>query len=135
MSHPYPTSVLDTLAGFFARALDRPSFALDDNFFTVGGDSIAAASVLTSISEAFEVELRFRDILEAPTPLRLALTVLRARAQTAGHDLSVELELLPAEDAIRLLAYLQETSGGRHGRDGELDHEERTARDAPPKKG
>jgi acyl carrier protein len=107
MSPPYPKSILDTLAGFFARALDRPSFALDDNFFTVGGDSIAAASVLTSISETFQVELRFRDILEAPTPLRLALTVLRARTHTAGHDLSVELESLPAEDATRLLAHLQ----------------------------
>lgn len=132
---PRSASLLDTLADFFAQALGRPSFPLAENFFAAGGDSLAAAGILSRVDETFHVELKFRDILEAPTPLRLTLTVLRARAQTAGHDLSVELESLPAEDAIRLLAYLQETSGGRHGRDGELDHEERTSRDAPPEKG
>lgn len=67
MTMSHPTSILDTLAGFFARALERPSFALADNFFTVGGDSIGAASVLTLVTETYQVELRFRDILEAPT--------------------------------------------------------------------
>lgn len=101
------TSLLDTLAGFFAQALERPSFALSDSFFAAGGDSLGAADVLTRIDETFHVELKFRDILEAPTPLRLALTILRARAKAAGHDLAVEFSTLSTEDASRLLVYLQ----------------------------
>ena len=104
---PQTTSLLDTLAGFFAQVLDRPSFALSDSFFAAGGDSLGAADVLTRIDETFHVELKFRDILEAPTPLRLALTILRARAKSAGHDLAAEFSALSSEDASRLLAHLQ----------------------------
>lgn len=101
------TSLLDALAGIFAEVLGRPSFALSENFFAAGGDSLGAADVLTRIDEAFDVELKFRDILEAPTPLRLALAILRARAKTAGRDLAAELSALSTEDATRLLAHLQ----------------------------
>jgi len=101
------TSLLDTLAGFFAQALGRPSFALSDSFFAAGGDSLGAADVLARVDETFHVDLKFRDMLEAPTPLRLALTILRARAKLAGHDLAAELSTLTTEDARRLLAHLQ----------------------------
>ena len=105
------TSLLDTLAGFFAQALGRPSFALSDSFFAMaaGGDSLSAADVLAKVEETFHVELKFKDILEAPTPLRLALTILRARAKAAGHDLADELSTLSTDDARRLLAHLQES--------------------------
>lgn len=101
------TSLLDTIARFFAEALGQPSFALSDSFFAAGGDSLGAADVLARVDEAFHVELKFRDFLEAPTPLRLALTILRARARSAGHDLAVELATLSTEDASRLVAHLQ----------------------------
>jgi len=101
------TSLLDALTGVFAEALGRPSFALSENFFAAGGDSLGAAEVLKRVDEMFDVELKFRDILEAPTPLRLALTVLRARAKSAGHDLAAEFLTLSTEDARRLLAHLQ----------------------------
>ncbi|MBN9164979.1 MAG: hypothetical protein J0I07_28710 [Myxococcales bacterium] len=104
---PQTTSLLDTLAGFFAQALGRPSFALSDSFFAAGGDSLGAADVLMRIDETFHVERKFRDILEAPTPLRLALTILRVRAKAASHDLAAELSTLSSEDASRLLAHLQ----------------------------
>ncbi len=107
MNDTSDTSLLDTLAGFFAETLGRPSFPLSDSFFAAGGDSLGAAGVLTMIDATFHVELKFRDILEAPTPMRLALTILRARAKSAGHDLAAELSLLPTEDASRLLAHLQ----------------------------
>jgi acyl carrier protein len=101
------TPLIDTLAGFFAEALGRPSFAYVDSFFAAGGDSLGAADVLRKIDEAFDVELKFRDILEAPSPLRLAVTILRARAKSAGRDLADEFTMLSAEDASRLLAHLQ----------------------------
>jgi hypothetical protein len=37
----------------------------------------------------------------------LALTILRARAKSAGHDLAAEFSSLSTEDAQRLLAHLQ----------------------------
>jgi hypothetical protein len=101
------TSLLDTLGSLFAKALGRPSFALSDSFFVAGGDSIGAADLLARVDEIFHIELKFRDFLEAPTPLRLALAILRARARSAGHDLAAELSMLSSEDASRLLAHLQ----------------------------
>jgi len=106
----HTTSLLDVLAVFFAQALGRPSFALSESFFAAGGDSLGAADVLARVEETFDVELRFRDILEAPTPLRLALTILRVRAKSAGHDLADEFSTLSTEDASRLLAHLQEAT-------------------------
>jgi hypothetical protein len=101
------TSLLDALAGVFAEALGRPSFALSESFFAAGGDSLGALEVLRRVDEMFHVELKFRDILEAPTPLRFALTILRARAKSAGHDLAAEFSTLSPEDARRLVAHLQ----------------------------
>jgi acyl carrier protein len=101
------TSLLETVARFFAQALGLPSFALSSSFFAAGGDSLGAAGVLASIEETFGVELKFRDILEAPTPLRLAVTILLARAKSASHDLADELSALSPEDTSRLLAHLQ----------------------------
>lgn len=103
------TSLIDTLAGFFAQALERPSFAYADSFFAAGGDSLGAGEVLKMIDETFNVELRFRDILEAPTPLRLAVTILRVRARANGHDLADEFSELSTEDATRLVAHLQQS--------------------------
>jgi hypothetical protein len=101
------TSLLETVAGFFADALGRPSFALSESFFAVGGDSLGAAEVLKRVDETFHIELTFRDILEAPTPFGLALSILRARAKSGGHDLAAEFSTLSTEDARRLLAHLQ----------------------------
>ena len=106
---PQTTSIIDTVAGFFAQVLGCPSFELTDSFFAAGGDSLGAADVLARIDETFDVELKFRDILEAPTPLRLALTILRTRARLAGHDLACEFSSLSTEDARRLYAHLQGT--------------------------
>ncbi len=103
------TSLLDTLAGFFARALGRTTFPLSADFFAAGGDSLGAAEVLHQVDATYRIELRFRDILEAPTPLQLSLAILRARARAAGHDLATELATLSSEDTSRMLAYLQAT--------------------------
>ncbi len=101
-------SFLQTVARYFGEALNRPSFPLDESYFTAGGDSLGAAGVLQRIDETYGVELKFRDFLEAPTPTRLALTILKARASSSGKNLASEIAALSAEDAAHLVTHLQQ---------------------------
>jgi len=45
------------VAGVWAAALQRENIGTSDDFFALGGDSLAAATVLTGIEELFGVML------------------------------------------------------------------------------
>jgi len=95
------------IAGLFAQVLGRELASPTDNFFAVGGDSLAAVEVLEHVEELFGVALRIRDFQEAPTPERLALAILRERARLGAGDLADQIAGLTADDAARMLALLQ----------------------------
>jgi acyl carrier protein len=102
--------VIATLARIFGEALDKGPLGADDSFFAAGGDSLAAVGILARIEDELGVELVYRDFLEAPTPIRLGLTILRTRASHHGGDLVTEITALSAEDAARFVAHLKATS-------------------------
>jgi len=102
------TSLLAMLTPLFAAALGRADFGVSESFFEAGGESLAAAEILAQIDDALGVELRYRDFLEAPTPARLALTILVERARQRGSDLGDEIAALSSEDAAVLLAELEQ---------------------------
>jgi acyl-CoA synthetase (AMP-forming)/AMP-acid ligase II len=62
------------VAALWSELLDTPSVGLDDDFFALGGDSIAAAEVMTTIAERgwTPVELPAGTLLLAPTVERFA---------------------------------------------------------------
>ena len=105
------SNFLATIARMFGEALDRAPFAVDESFFAAGGDSLTAAAILSRIDDELGVSLLYRDFLEAPTPGRLGLTILRERARQKGGDLVAEIAALSAEDAAVLLAQLKASRG------------------------
>ena len=67
------------VARAFLEALDLDRVGRDDDFFDLGGDSLAAVDALAAASRDLGVELSAADLLENPTPRGLA-----ARARVGG---------------------------------------------------
>ena len=67
------------VADAFREVLELDCVGAADDFFELGGDSLSAVEMLTTVSERLGVELSAADLLEAPTPAGLA-----ARARTSG---------------------------------------------------
>jgi len=72
-------AVQATVAAAWARALRRDDFDPHDDFFEIGGDAFAAASVLRLVEDAFEVRVSPSAFFEDPTTAGLASAVTRLR--------------------------------------------------------
>ncbi|WP_194815276.1 non-ribosomal peptide synthetase [Nocardia sp. XZ_19_385] len=55
------------LAGLFADVVGAPRVGLDDDFFQLGGNSLAAIRLAAATSRALGVTVTLRDLLDAPT--------------------------------------------------------------------
>ncbi|MEV6278223.1 amino acid adenylation domain-containing protein [Nocardia sp. NPDC051832] len=55
------------LAGLFAEAVGTPQAGLDDDFFQIGGNSLAAIRLASAASRALNLTVTMRDLLDAPT--------------------------------------------------------------------
>ncbi|MGW2819371.1 condensation domain-containing protein, partial [Streptomyces sp. NPDC001415] len=90
------------LCAAFAEVLSLPSAAADDDFFTLGGDSISSIQ-LVSRARAAGLALTPRDVFTRKTPAALAAAAQQVRTTaTAGTDDGVgELELLPIAHQLK----------------------------------
>jgi acyl carrier protein len=69
------------LIGIWERILGVRPVRRTDHFFTIGGDSLSAVTVILEVEANFEVSLTVRVLFEAPTLDRLADRVDSARSQ------------------------------------------------------
>jgi len=74
----------EAVASAFREALDLDRVGADDDFFELGGDSLAAVTALAVASDALGVELSAEDLLEAPTPSALAERARRSGGSAEG---------------------------------------------------
>src|SRR5437764_8823820 len=70
----------------WARALEVESVGGEDDFFELGGDSLAAAVIAAELHAAFGVELELRAFSEGSTPAAMARLVERLRAESGAVD-------------------------------------------------
>lgn len=61
------TARQETLCALFAEALGVPRFGVDDDFFTMGGQSVHAMLLAGRISAALDVRMSMADLFTAPT--------------------------------------------------------------------
>ena len=76
------------IAAIWGDTLGIASPGVNDNFFDVGGDSLKAAQVVTTLRLDFGVDVGMRHLFEAPTIAGLAeiVDVLAVAAVGAPHD-------------------------------------------------
>jgi len=103
---PYepPAEGLERLAAAtFEEVLQRRMVGRNDNFFTLGGDSIRGTQVVARLTKALGVELVPTTLFRHPTVALLAVELARLQEEQEIESLAAQLQSLPPEEAARLL--------------------------------
>ncbi|OBB23888.1 hypothetical protein A5792_31405 [Mycolicibacterium peregrinum] len=69
------TAVEEILTGIYAQVLGLQRVGIDDSFFDLGGDSLAAMRLIAAINSSVDVDLAVRTLFDAPTVAELALRI------------------------------------------------------------
>jgi amino acid adenylation domain-containing protein len=86
-----PAGELETrLSRIWAGALELERVSRDDDFFDIGGDSLAAAEIGAGVFEAFGVEIDMRAFARHPTVGGMAELLRRTRATGTGDGPALE---------------------------------------------
>ena len=81
----------EALAGIWAETLDLDKVGIEDNFFTLGGDSLAAVQASLAVETLTGKQLHRSIVFEAPTIGQLA-QVLQDGAALAEHSVVLPLQ-------------------------------------------
>jgi acyl carrier protein len=100
------------LATTWAEVLCLDRVGIYDNFFDLGGHSLAAARIVTRAMKTFLIEIPLKALFESPTVAEMASVITRNRSDlldqaNLAQTLS-ELDSLSDEEAKKLLATARE---------------------------
>ncbi|WP_084655392.1 condensation domain-containing protein [Nocardia altamirensis] len=94
------------LAALWATALERTEIGRNDDFFLLGGTSLAATRVISQIMDEFGVSISLRELFESPTIVTAARLI---EAAATEQDSLPPLQALPRTDGELLaVSYAQE---------------------------
>ena len=85
-------SIALELLSIWKQVLEIGNISIKDDFFALGGDSLAAAEIMAAVEKIFRVRLPMATLLRAPTVERLAKTIrnsngARKRVQVVTYRL------------------------------------------------
>jgi amino acid adenylation domain-containing protein len=102
------TPIESRLAQIWSEVLSIDQVGIHDNFFDLGGHSVAATQVVSRVIKKFQLELPVQSLFQSPTVAEMA-AVISAHQGTKLDERSLaqilnELESLSEEEARRLLS-------------------------------
>ena len=96
------------LAQVWAEILTLDVVGIHDNFFDLGGHSLAATRVVSRVIKTFQVDVPLQALFAAPTVAEMAAMVTEHQAKKIGDQalsrVLAELESLSEDEAVNLLA-------------------------------
>ncbi|POX95713.1 non-ribosomal peptide synthetase, partial [Mycobacterium kansasii] len=105
------TPVEQILADSYARVLGLERVGVDESFFDLGGDSLAAMRVIAAINTALDANLTVRTLFEAPTAAQLASCIGRDRRRLEPLTAGERPAVVPLSFAQSRLWFLHQLSG------------------------
>jgi aspartate racemase len=110
------TPVEKILAMIWAEVLGLERVGVHDDFFALGGHSLAVTQIISRVVEQFNLELSVRSLFEAPTVADMAMVVTQTQAKKTGAKnlapMLADLESLSDVEAQELLA--RASAGNTH---------------------
>jgi acyl carrier protein len=96
------------LAKLWAEVLALEKVGIHDNFFNLGGHSLAASRVISRVIQTFQLELPIKALFDAPTVAKMAAVIEQNQAKRANDaeltQMLREVEAMSEEEAEKLLA-------------------------------
>jgi amino acid adenylation domain-containing protein len=93
------------IAKIWEAVLEVGPVGLHDNFFDLGGHSLAATRVVSQVMEQFQLEIPLQALLQSPTVKEMAGVILEHQYEKLGknelENIMNELELMSDEEADR----------------------------------
>jgi acyl carrier protein len=110
LSQPYvlPRNEVErTLTGIWAEILSLDRVGVHDNFFDLGGHSLAATRVVSQVIKNFQLELPIQSLFESPTVADMAAVINQHREARITEEelerLLAEVESMSEEEAKKLV--------------------------------
>lgn len=111
------TPLEEALANIWSEVLSLNQTGRTDNFFDLGGNSLAASRVLSRLANEFNLEIPLRALFESPTIADMAAVIAehqKRRLQTDQlENLLTEVESLSDEQALGL-STLDSSTNNKH---------------------
>ena len=111
LDQPYapPASGIEQhLAQIWEESLDLRPIGIHDNFFDLGGHSLAATRVVSRVIKTFQLELPLQSLFQSPTVAEMAAVIAEHQGKKLGREeldrILTEIESLPEQEAQRLWA-------------------------------
>ena len=95
------------IAGIWREIIGVPAVAVDEDFFELGGDSLAAVRMLAAVEDLLLAQVSFTDFLDGPTVAALAGAVRGARKRPE-HEQAAQAPAAPESNRYSPLSYAQE---------------------------
>jgi amino acid adenylation domain-containing protein len=97
------TPVEATLATIWSEVLDLDRVGIHDNFFDLGGHSLAATRVVSRVIPAFRIELPITSLFDSPTVADMAAVITESQARKVDEEelaqMLAEVERFREEEA------------------------------------
>jgi acyl carrier protein len=109
LGQPYvaPRNEVERILGeIWAEVLSVDKVGVDDNFFDLGGHSLAATRLVSQVIKRFRLELPLRSLFQSPTIAEMAAVIDERQKQRLTEEdlerLLTELEGMSEEEARKL---------------------------------